>query len=174
MRDGIDSTRRAQALRQRHGEIDVVDDGPRQNRVIRARCLASIRRLAEDGRHLTPRVGSGDGNVLQPGAHRDGLAQARGTATPERYDTIRSHLAGVREGLVGDVGGGVHRGVGVEAGGFDAAILQYRLEGFDLVGLLRCRQEQRFRLVQPLDFVGELLDAAAAEDDAGGVGVVLE
>ena len=100
--------------------------------------------------------------------------QSSGAPPAERYNTVCTALAGVLERLVGDVRWGVHGSIAVQPGRLNAAAFQDRLERFHLLGLLWRRQEQRFRLVQSLHLIWQLLNAAAAEDDAAGVGVVFE
>ncbi len=139
MRNGIDSTRRAQRRRQRHRQIHIIYDRPRQDLRIAPRLLLPVRRLAQDRRHLAAGIRRGDADVRKARPDTDSLAQADRTAPSDRHDRVGFLAFGVFESFVGDVGGRVHGRLGEDAGDF---AIEDRFQRVGLVDLLGRGQEE--------------------------------
>ena len=101
-----------QRHRQRQREVDVVDHrlGPDIGRA--AGGLLAVRGLAEDVGHLGSGVGGRDGELVGAGSQGDGLAEAGRRAAAEADHRGRAGGAKGGDGAVGDLDGGVHRGLG--------------------------------------------------------------
>ncbi|KAL1842747.1 hypothetical protein VTK73DRAFT_3050 [Phialemonium thermophilum] len=164
-----------QSHRQRHGEINVVEDRARQNLGIRPRLLDPIGRLAEDGSHLTASIRSGHAHVGQPRADADGLAQPDGVPAAERDHTVGTMVPCVDDGSVRDVRGRVHGGLAKEACGLHTArtqdIITKRLR---LSNLLGRREKQQRGKAQSGELGGKLLERTLTKDDSGRIGCVDE
>ena len=171
MSNGIDTTRRAHPRWQSHGQIHIINNRPRQDLLIRLGLLDSIRRLAQNRRHFTPRVRRRDTDMRHPRAETNRLAQANCAASANGDHRVRAFLLGVLDRIVRDVRGRVHGGIGEDAG--DLAV-QHALDSLGLVGLLWCRENQRLFEVETGYLIRQFLDGAAAKDHPARVGVVLE
>lgn len=183
MRDSIHPAHSTHAHGQRHGQIHIVNHRAGQNLGITPRLLHAVRRLAQNGRHLAARVRRGDTNVRQTRPNADRLAQANGTPATDRDDAVRALGVGVGEGLLGDVGRGVHGCLGEDARDGDIAVVVVAaaavfeddlVEVVGLGDLFGGGEEEWFGEGLAGQFGGEFGDGATAEDHPAWVGVVLE
>ena len=163
MRHRVEPRGDGQGRGQRHREIDVIDDGFRQDRRIAPRRLLAAGGLAENVGHFGAGVGGRDDDLIRAGADGDRFAEPGGRAASERDDAVGASLAKDRKRGLGDVDRRVHRGAGENA---DAKRAQPLRERFRVRLLVRRRQDERARMAELLDLDGGLRDRAKPEDHA--------
>ena len=172
MRNRVDSARGAHPSGQRHGQINVVDDSPRQDLRVTPRLLLPVGRLAQDRRHLRTRIRRRDADVRQPRPDTNRLPQPDGAPAAHRDDRVRADGLDVRQGRLGDVRRSVHRRSREDAAAVPAA--EPCPQALDVLGLLRRREEYGGFEVLAGELLGEFGDASLAEDDPRGRRVVDE
>ena len=139
MSDGVDTAGSTHRRRQCHCEVNIVYDCARQDLGVTPRRFLPIRSLTQDGSHLATSVRCWNTYMIQPGSNADRLAQSNGAPAAKADHAVRTTVLRVLQCLLSDVRWGMHRGIAKEASRSDGAIFQDRLQGFDLVCLLRCR-----------------------------------
>lgn len=170
----VHAARRAQRSRQRHGQVNIIDDCAWQDLGVAARRLLAVGRLAQDGRHLAARIRRRDADMRQAGPDRNGLPQTDSAAAANGYDAVGLGLLGVGKRIICDVRRRMHGGLGIDAGGGNIALGEQRLQRLGLRDLLRRAEEERCGYIEARELSGDLLQRARSEDDATWVGIVLE
>jgi hypothetical protein len=163
--DGIDAGRCGEARWQRQGEVDIVDHGLRQHRRIAHRGLQAVLGLAEDRRHLRAGIGGGDAELVDAGAKRQRLAEARRGSAAERNDAVGVARLHRRERALRDLDRGVHGRAGKDAG-IERA--ERGSQALALRLLLRRRQHQGTLAGETLNLGLGRGQRSAAEHDAAG------
>ena len=124
MSNSVDAARRTHALRQRHGEVDIIYHRTRQYLRITLRGLPPLRGLTKDRRHLAAGVRRWDRDMVQARPNTDRLAQARRTATTKADHAVCTAVLRVPQCLVRNMRRRMHGSITEEAGGSDTSILK--------------------------------------------------
>ena len=156
---------------QGHGQLDVVDDGVREDLRARPGDLLAVGRLTEDRCHLRAGVRRGQHDVWNPGAGSDRLAEPGGRPTADGDDRVGVDRLRLRECCFGHLDGGVHLCAAERARNGTAELGD---DPGSEIALPWRGQHQRAGAADPVELARHLGESAGAEDDPRLVGHVLE